>query len=220
MVAMEILQHRFGIFQWSPANIGKINTAVYDLHTQSGGKIIGNDNEWSENIKQALNDLSHFGRVSESHPGSDYWYISDKGQRILGKGEDWVYCYYTNSEKRLGGRSWTCKIGKTEKDSFREVREYIIKQTRNVSPDYPKIPLLFRTDRCGDLELAIQRTLKLRGKHINSAPGKELFTTNPEEVLQIYDFIIHQDPSYTAKQELENVAERSVDFELFDVLDL
>ena len=136
--------------------------------------------------------------------------LPKNGQRIFGKGSDWVYCYYLNSQKEEGESRYPCTIGLTRSDSIKSVTEYIEKQMRKAVVERPKIPLLFRTDGCVDLEGAIHRILRLRGQQID-APGNELFNTNPKEVLQIYDFIVHGDSHYTRKRESISVkrAERA-----------
>ena len=192
IVAMEILQHQFGEFRWLGADIGTITTEIYDFHRERGGKIIGRDNEWSENIKRALNNLSYFGRASKQKPNSNYWYIPKPKQRILGEGKHWVYCYYVETQKESSIR-YPCTIGFTRDHNFKGVRKYIEKQTSKAITETPKIPLLFRTESPVELEGAIHRTLKLRGNHIRG----EIFNTTPIEVREIYDFIIHQNASYT-----------------------
>ena len=152
-------------------------------------------------VRRALFHLRQSGHAVE-WIGGNFILLSD--QRLFGKGEDWVYCYYLTSQKEQGAPRYPCTIGRTSGGTIKSVREYIGRQTRKAVVDPPKIPLLFRTYESVALEGAIHRILRLRDQQIEEAPGDELFMTNPEEVLEIYDFIIHGDPNWTTCTESRN----------------
>lgn len=174
---------------------------VEKYHVEKGG--LPTDGSGST-VLDALSYLSASGHAVEWIDGR--WILPKDDERVFGKGTDWVYCYYLTSQKKQGDSRYPCTIGRTSSDTIKSVREYIERQTRKAVVEPPKIPLLFRTDKCVDLEGAIHRILRLRGQQIKEAPGDELFTTNPEEVLEIYDFIIHGDPDYTISAESINEA--------------
>ena len=181
-------------------SIKELVSIVERHHFENGGlKTVGSDST----VRRALSHLRRSGHAVELFGGTFIFPKND--QRIFGKGEDWVYCYYLTSQKKQGDTQYPCTIGRTSGGTIKSVRGYIERQTRKAVVEPPKIPLLFRTDSCVDLEGAIHRVLKLRGQQID-APGDELFTTNHEEVLEIYDFIIHGDPNYTTNAESRNEA--------------
>ena len=181
-------------------SIKDLVSIVERYHFENGGlKTVGSDSA----VRWALSHLRRSGHAVELFGGRLIFPKND--QRVFGKGEDWVYCYYLTSQKKQGDTQYPCTIGRTSGGTMKSVRKYIEGQMRKAVVEPPKIPLLFRTDACVDLEGAIHRVLKLRGQQID-APGNELFMTNPEEVLEVYDFIIHGDPDYTRCTESQSVA--------------
>ncbi len=152
-------------------------------------------------VRRALSHLRQSGHAVELIGGNFIFPKDD--ERVFGNGENWVYCYYLTIQKKQGASQFPCTIGRTSGGTIKSIRKYIERQARKAIVDPPKIPLLFRTNECVDLEGAIHRILRLRDQQID-APGDELFMTNPEEVLEIYDFIIHGDPTYTTRTESRN----------------
>ena len=176
-------------------------STVEKYHVKNGG--LQTDDSGTA-VRKALSNLRASGHAVELIGG--HWILPKDDQRIFGKGKDWVYCYYLTSQKKEGDSRYPCTIGRTSGGTVKSVTEYIERQTRKAVVERPKIPLLFRTDRYVDLEGAIHRILKLRDQQIEKAQGNELFTTNPNEVLEIYDFIIHGYPDYTTSAERSNEA--------------
>lgn len=193
----EILQHRFGTFRWIYNNAQGIIDEICNFHEEKGGLLTEGDNR-KDMIEQVLIELSGFGKASNFEPYR--WYISRPDQRVLGKGQNCVYLYYISSQKKEDAEYYPCTIGQTSKD-ITEVTEYIERQTKKAVVERPKIALIFQTDHSLALERAIQKTLEVRGRHIKHAPGNEIYNTNPEEVLNIYDFVVHNQPDYTKKKE-------------------
>lgn len=152
-------------------------------------------------VRRAVSHLRQSGQAVGLIGGNVIFLKND--ERVFGNGEDWVYCYYLTIQKKQGASQFPCTIGRTSGGTIKSVRKYIEKQPQKAVVDPPKIPLLFRTDECVDLEGAIHRILRLRGQQIK-ARGDEIFMTNPNEVLEIYDFIIHGDPTYTTRTESRN----------------
>lgn len=114
--------------------------------------------------------------------------ISDPEKTIgIGKGSVYLYYYprYRESAESKGETVWECKIGRTGGDKA----DGRIKPQVTGQPESPKIGLHIKTDREEKIERIIHDILKVRGKHIAEAPGKEWFLTSPSEVEEIYEFI-------------------------------
>ena len=110
-------------------------------------------------------------------------YTADK---IIGEGENAVYVYYYDAYMKLaktkGEDSWECKVGRTD----REPLQRVLGQAGTCYPEFPHIALLLLCDNSSILEAALHNALKLRGKHIENAPGSEWFNTTPKEVEDLY----------------------------------
>ena len=210
IAAMDLLKNRYTVD--TAINIGhSLKNLMYiteNTHVEKGGVPTDDSDTLAAVLRKARSYLLRSGHATELIGGN--LILPKNGQRILGKGADWVYCYYINSQKKEGEPRYPCTIGRTGSDTLKSVTEHIEKQMRKAVVERPEIPLLFRTDRCVDLEGAIHRILRLRGQQID-APGNELFNTNPKEVLRIYDFIIHGTPDHTRRNEKIDVrrAERA-----------
>ena len=112
-----------------------------------------------------------------------------KPERIIGPGKGSVYLYYypqyQESAESKGEKIWACKIGRT---IHGEADTRITPQATGL-PESPKIGLHIKTDNYVKIEGIIHDILKVRGKHIEEAPGREWFLTSPSEVEEIYNFI-------------------------------
>ena len=110
-------------------------------------------------------------------------------ERTIGSGNSSVYLYYypqyRESSESKSEKVWECKIGRT---IHREADTRIRSQATGL-PESPKIGLHIKTDRPKEIERIIHDILKVRGKHIEEAPGREWFLTSPSEVEEIYNFI-------------------------------
>ena len=110
-------------------------------------------------------------------------------ERTIGSGKSSVYLYYypkyQESAESKGKKVWECKIGKT---IHGKPQARIGEQTTGL-PESPKIGLHIKTDWSKKIEGIIHDILKVRGKHIEEAPGREWFLTSPSEVEEIYKFI-------------------------------
>ena len=163
-------------------------------HTEKGGLPTKDADSLVDIIRWTLHYLRDSGHANELLGGN--WRLSKNDQRIFGGGQHWVYLYYFEEDKDNAEsqekKRWRCRIGKAKKDP-----EGRITRPTTGAPIPPIVGLLFRTDKHTELEGAIHRTLKLRGQHLEKLQGEEWFNTNPDEVLEIYDFIIHNKPNYT-----------------------
>ncbi len=110
-------------------------------------------------------------------------------ERTIGSGKSSVYLYYypqyRESAESKGEKIWECKIGRT-RHSEADGR---IKNQATGLPESPKIGLHVKTGDREKIERIIHDILKVRGKHIEDAPGTEWFMTSPSEVEEIYNFI-------------------------------
>lgn len=133
--------------------------------------------------------------------------MSDYGKirvwKEFGVGGRSVYLYYFPSQKsqaqNTGQPVWECKIGHTKED----VHQYVQKQLKKVrqifdiaDTEYPEIPLIFKTDNSKTLETQIHDILKVFDRKVNIEGQREWFFTNPNEVIQIYHFIVDFDIFY------------------------
>ena len=110
-------------------------------------------------------------------------------EKTIGSGNSSVYLYYypqyRESAESKGEKVWECKIGRT---IHGEVDGRIRGQATGL-PESPKIGLHIKTNKQEKIERIIHDILKVRGKHIEDAPGSEWFLTSPSEVEEIYNFI-------------------------------
>ena len=115
--------------------------------------------------------------------------VIDVGKTI-GNGEDYVYVYYyplcLEYAKLHGKIVFACKIGETTSPPTERVRLQLNESTFQ----YPVIGLTIRTNNRQTLEVSIHNILKLQGKELKSAHGKEWFITSPSEVERIYKGIM------------------------------
>ncbi len=114
--------------------------------------------------------------------------MNPNSERTIGSCRNSVYLYY-NQQKRKNAESkgeniWECNIGRT----IREPHTRINEQAGTALPaENLKIGLHIKTDREEKIERIIHDILKVRGKHIADAPGREWFLTSPSEVEEIYN---------------------------------
>ena len=179
-------------------SIKMLMSVVDEYHKKRGGLLTDSDN-LKRILTSALDFLSKSGQASKI--SKDRWRLPKPDQRIFGSGKHWVYLYYFDEDKTIAESlekgSWRCRVGRAKSDP-----EGRITRPTKGTPVPPRVVLLFRTDKWVELEGAIHRTLKLRGRHLEKLQGVEWFNTTPDEVVEIYDFIIHRRPNYTSRQEL------------------
>ncbi len=177
--------------------------AIKSYHEKNGG-ILGKTNYVNVFKKTASslkdNGLANVGygvwRLTYNTKNVDYTitpreekettYIADK---IIGIGKSSVYVYYYDIYKMfaesINNNSWECKIGRTDRDPLSRVFD----QAGTCYPELPHIALIINCDDSSLLESTIHNVLKIRGKWISKAPGKEWYITSPEEVEEIYSNI-------------------------------
>jgi hypothetical protein len=106
----------------------------------------------------------------------------------LGGGEQLVYCFYlpTYREKAThsGQDRWPIKIGRTTGSLTTRLASL-----STAMPEAPVISVLIRTHNADVLEKAIQNILSFRGRWMSEAGGSEWYSTNPQEIAQIYEFV-------------------------------
>lgn len=134
-------------------------------------------------VAQYLNDqsLSSEPGPSEQQAISTVQDAVDSSDAVrAGEGAGAVYVYgYRCCPDRL-------KVGYTEGDTVQRIAAQISTST----PDKPTLLLEIKTDQCRSLERAIQATLESRGLKIAGA-GAEWFKASRDEVLAIYQFVVH-----------------------------
>ncbi len=105
----------------------------------------------------------------------------------IGEGAEKVYCYYFPAYEvlaRLKGETcFRCKIGKTQDIKKR------FGGSKTDLPEHRKLALIIRTDHPDDVESLLHASLRLAGKQVEDAPGREWFLTNPAEITELYKSI-------------------------------
>lgn len=61
---------------------------------------------------------------------------------------------------------------------------------RSEEPENRTISLVIKTDYPSDMEKIIHMMLRIAGKQLEDAPGREWFQTNPEEIIKIYNNVV------------------------------
>lgn len=162
-----------------PAKLGKIMRLSEDTTAELIKSVAG-----KHGID--LNDLTDIRTLSRKNT------IPNSGletERIIGSGNGSVYLYYypqyRESAESKGEKVWECKIGRTKHDKA----DGRIRNQATGLPERPMIGLHIKTDWPKEVEDIIHDILKVRGKHIADAPGREWFVTSPSEVEEIYNSI-------------------------------
>lgn len=109
---------------------------------------------------------------------------------ILGAGSKAVYVYYYDVYCELAGINgealWPCKIGRTDCDPIQR----IIGQAGTCYPELPHVALIIYCDDSNALETAFHAIMKVKGRWMADAPGKEWFMTSPDEIKAIYTSVL------------------------------
>lgn len=165
---------------------GKVHTPVVGLYFLSEES----DSAQSKSSKdvQSSTDVSKGIKSEEEVIDSDS-INKIKAQKTVGSGNGCVYLYYFDAYGKIaqskGEGVWLCKIGLSDGEAGIRISS----QVGTALPEVPILALEIKTDEPSTLEAAIHSVLTLRGKWSKSSPGSEWFITNPDEVLEIFEFI-------------------------------
>lgn len=125
--------------------------------------------------------------VTDSSEVDEVMYSVDE---ILGTGSNAVYVYYYDAYCELarvkGEVLWPCKIGRTDCDPIQR----IIGQAGTCYPELPHVALIIYCDDSNVLETAFHNIMKVKGRWMADAPGKEWFMTSPDEIKAIYTSVL------------------------------
>ena len=125
--------------------------------------------------------------VTDSSEVEEIMYSVDE---ILGTGPNAVYVYYYDvycEFARIKGEVvWPCKIGRTDCDPIQR----IIGQAGTCYPELPHVALIIYCDDSNALETAFHNIMKVKGRWMADAPGKEWFMTSPDELKAIYTSVL------------------------------
>ena len=176
----------------------EIMRIVDETHRERGG--LPPRAKFNNPVPLALYNMRREGLVE--NPSQGYFFVLSATQeddsvdsesdnlapeKIIGSGKQSVYLYYYPAYRRLAELQseevWACKIGRARNDPISRISS----QTRTALPEYPKVGLIIKTDEFTLMETTIQNILKLQGKHIQDAPGREWFLTSPSEVETVYE---------------------------------
>jgi len=181
---------------------------VLDYHKLNGG-LSSEAKDFSRSVKKALTNLARKGWAINKSYG--FWAVNKESSPVIaeneeqkediieveeipahavyGNGVSAVYLYYYASYKNLAllqnKRTWPCKIGRTDRDPLIRV----LAQASTALPEPPTIEYIVKTDDASLLEVMLHSILKVRGRHIEKSPGLEWFDTNPDEVIELIDFV-------------------------------
>ena len=152
-----------------------------------------------ENVRNAHVDIAADKTKAPKAVENPQINMNLNAEKTLGTGQNSVYLYYDQQERDAaeskGENVWACKIGMT----LNELHTRIYQQVSTALPaERLRIGLRIKTDKHEKIERVIHDILKVRGKHIEEAPGTEWFLTSPSEVEGIYNFIVgHSDETTT-----------------------
>lgn len=125
--------------------------------------------------------------VTDSFEVEEVMYSVDE---ILGAGPSAVYVYYYDvycELARINGEVlWPCKIGRTDGDPIQR----IISQAGTCHPELPHVALVIYCDDSNALETIFHNIMKVKGRWMAEAPGKEWFMTSPDEIKAIYTSVL------------------------------
>ena len=173
-VVEETHQERGGLRSQAQRN-NPVTLALYNMRQEGQATELGENNNWL--ISSSTRDDDSV----DSEPDNL------EPEKIIGSGKQSVYLYYYPAYRRLAELQdeevWACKIGKAKNDPLIRISS----QTRTALPEYPTVGLIIKTNEFTLMETTIQNILKLQGKHIQNAPGREWFLTSPSEVERVYE---------------------------------
>lgn len=172
--------------------VQELNRLVNEFHINRGG--LKCSKKYNP-VAVALRDLTIEGVIEHLQRGL-YRILSPPSPspnpdepKTIGKGNGCVYIYYFPAYQRLAeyenNSSWPCKIGHTVQY---DPRHRITPQVGTAMPEEPKIGLIIKTDDPSGLEQRIHGILREFKTHIEDAPGREWFLTNPDQVEEIYNY--------------------------------
>lgn len=160
----------------------KIRDRVYEYHEKQGGGKYEGSRTLNQCFNDALNKDLKQKRGLADNKNRGYWTIF--GEPPIDDAPDepaegCVYIYYYPAYKELaefkGEDKWPCKIGRTERDA-----EKRIKEQGTGMPEHAKQEVVIETDDPNSLEQTIRSLLKRKGMHIQDAPGDEWYLINSE----------------------------------------
>ncbi|RKU11648.1 hypothetical protein C6501_12230 [Candidatus Poribacteria bacterium] len=160
----------------------KIRDRVYEHHEKQGGEKYEGSRTLNQCFNDALNKDLKQKRGLADNKNRGYWTIlgeppsNDAPDEPI---EGCVYIYYYPAYKELaelkGKDKWPCKIGRTERDA-----EKRIKEQGTGMPEHATQEVVIKTDDPNSLEQTIRSLLKRKGMHIQEAPGDEWYLINSE----------------------------------------
>ena len=105
------------------ASLNGVVTYVTEEYEKRGGTFL-NSHTTKAFVKRALDALEQDGLACNI--SKNIWEFPKHGQRLFGKGTQWVYLYYYDTYKRdalqQGRNVWNCKIGYAEKNPEKTIQ--------------------------------------------------------------------------------------------------
>ena len=153
-------------------------------HREQGGLEYAGTQSLGLTFNDALNRNLKKQRGLATNEDTEYGYWKISGEPPIDDPpeeptEGCVYIYYYPSYRELaqlkGEDKWPCKIGRTERDA-----EKRIKEQGTGMPEHATKEVVIETDDPNSLEQTIRSLLKRKDMHIQDAPGDEWYLINSE----------------------------------------
>lgn len=176
-------------------SIANITKCVLAHHTQQGGLPLGPESKF-DSYRDLERSMWSYMRILQSngyarHVYDDRWEIYQPPLRVFGVGSGAVYLYYNPKERVADCSNWICKVGSHNKSKIDAVRDYVDLRTTNWATR-ATLALILKTDIYKRLENQIMTILRDVLERQDKREGKysrEMFKTNPDEVIEIYKLI-------------------------------
>ena len=207
-IAADLILEYLGT-QSTPAKRSDLTRIVSEKHVSLGGKVVGSA---SDRVMQAVARLVDDGKIVNPSLG---WYAmngasheplehdsnwqAENGTTLqvepdlitaevtLGQGEELVYVYFSNSERKLAkfeNRNWwPCKVGFTAGNLTTRI---LAQGPQTSMAQLPIVGLVIKTDDGHALERILHYALGEAGASIDDALGSEWFNTSPERITSWY----------------------------------
>lgn len=194
-----------GVVKFHQTNGGLINKNNYRSAFKKASEVL----RGKKAVKQRGNGQWLFGPiVNQTNVQLDSYVLSVEATQIpidetLGSGNETVYVFYYDTYRKLaeinGQKHWQCKVGMTSQQTISR----IFSQAGTAYPENPHIAIEFKCDDAKRLENAFHSVLSFRKRKVESAPGNEWYYTTPEELKEIFEFVLKGTKPISALRELE-----------------
>jgi hypothetical protein len=111
--------------------------------------------------------------------------------RFVGGGKQFVYAFYLPTFRAAaeakGESRWPVKIGMTTTSVEQRMASH-----QTALPEVPEMAILIRTDNAALMERVIHGILTMRGRRMDESAGSEWFSTNDDELTEIFEWLTNE----------------------------